>query len=89
MKVEFYIDKADPTSIRRIYARECRNFQFDVPCSLSVESYGLDGCEMLLAVEKALEHIAWLPFTLKERKVENFNIATKVAKITIGELKDD
>lgn len=89
MKVEFYVDKADVRSIRRIYARECRNFQFDVPCSLSIESYGLDGGEILVAVEKALEHIAWLPFTLKEIKVENFDVATNVAKVTIGEFKND
>ena len=88
MKVEFYIDKTDSTSIRRIYARECRNFQFDVPCSISVESHGLDGCEILLAVEKALEHIAWLPNVLKEHKVQNFDIGTRVAKITIEEIKE-
>lgn len=84
MKTEFFINNTNLTTIRRIYARECRNFQFDVPCSISVESYGLDGCEILLAVEKALEHIAWIPGVLEEQRVQNFDIPTNVAKMNNG-----
>lgn len=88
MKVEFYINSLSITDIRRIYTRDCRNFQFDVPCSISVESYGMDGCQVLFIVEKALEHIAYIPEILKERRVENFEGKKPCSKITIEELKN-
>jgi len=88
MKAEFWINDLSTTSIRRVYAEECRNYQFDNPCSLRIHSIGMDGLLVFKAVNRALENIAWVRGIFKETEIKNIKSNDLAgAKITIEEIK--
>lgn len=88
MKAEFWITNMSTTDIRRIYAEECRNYQFTNPCSLKIEAIGMEGLLVYHAVEKALENIAWVRGIFKETEIKNVKSDDlQGASITIEEIK--
>lgn len=86
MKAEFWINTPSVTETRKIYCEECRNFQFDVPCSLSIENFGMDATTVLTAITKALEGIAWIKGMKKEVRITNREAEKPCSKITIEEI---
>lgn len=88
MTVCFELKDLETTSIKRLYAHECRNYQFEVPCSLHIRSHGMDGVAVHMKVVKALEGIAWVKGTLKELEIVNLAAENPFAEIIIEELKE-
>ncbi len=92
MKVEFGIEKDDILHIRYMYCRECRNYQFDVPCALKIEPCKIH-CEALgnviAAVFEGLEGIAWVPGTLKNTEIENTDEGKPGISVSIYDMEDE
>lgn len=88
MKAEFWITDLSTTSIRKVYCEECRNFQFENPCSLKIHAIGIDGIAVYRAVDRALENIAWYKGIFKETEIKNIKSDDLAgAKIIIEEIK--
>ena len=89
MKVEFNIEKDDVLHIRYMYCKECRNYQFDAPCALTIKACKSKGETFIGAVLKALEGIAWVPGTLKNTEIENTDEGKPGITVCIYDMEDE
>lgn len=89
MKVEFNIENCDVLHIRYMYCKECRNYQFDVPCAMKIKACKSKGETFIGAVLKALEGIAWVPGTLKNTEIENADEGKPGISVSIYNMEDE
>lgn len=89
MKVEFGIEKDDILHIRYMYCKECRNYQFDVPCEMKIKACKAKGEKFFSAVFEALEGIAWVPGTQKGTRIENTEDGEPGITVSIYDMEDE